>query len=247
MTQEKPKIRLYLPGDYAPDGCLVPTPTQTHYLVNVMRVDVGDGILVFNGKDGEWLAEVTMLAKKRVELTLRRLVRAHASSSDLWLVFAPIRNKTDSVVEKATELGVAKLLPVRTRHSVVDSVNMEKLTVHAVEAAEQCERLDVPAIETMQTLPTLMGNWPKERLLLFADESGAGAPMVDVLASLPKAPYAVLIGPEGGFSEEERHMLARLPFVKRCSMGERILRADTAAVAALACIQAVCGDWKKIC
>jgi 16S rRNA (uracil1498-N3)-methyltransferase len=247
MVQERlnsrPKIRLYVPGTYTKGEVLELAQPQAHYAVNVMRADVGDVVLLFNGTDGEWRAQVETVGKKRASVRLIGRLREHRIAPDIWLVFAPIKNKTDIVVEKATELGAAKICPVLTRHSVVNSVNMEKLVAHAVEAAEQCERLDVPAIEKLQELPTLLAGWPKERLLLFADEGGGGIPMKELLSSLPAAPYALLVGPEGGFSSEERTLLSRQPFVRAFSMGSRILRSDTAVVATLACLMAWHGDW----
>lgn len=243
MKQAKPKIRLFVQGAYTAGGVIELAEPQAHYVANVMRAEVGDAVLVFNGRDGEWLARVETVGKKRASIKIEECRRKQQPAPDIWLVFAPIKNKTDIVVEKATELGAAKICTVLTRHSVVNAINMEKLEAHAVEAAEQCERLDVPPIEKLQPLPTLLAHWPKERLLLFADESGGGMPMKEMLAALPHAPTAVLVGPEGGFSKEERLLLASLPFVRAFSMGSRILRSDTAAVATLACLMAWHGDW----
>ena len=237
------KIRLHIPTPYAPGQFLLLPPGQSHYLSHVMRCREGDAIAVFNGQDGEWRAEVSAIAKKSVTLQLIECTAPHISSPDLWLAFAPIRNKTELVVEKATELGVSALLPVFTRHAVVKSVNHEKLMAHAVEAAEQCGRHDVPRIEEHKDLSFLLAAWPKDRTLLFADESGSGTNLKNLLASLPAGRYGLLVGPEGGFSAEERHMLSLVAQVRAFGMGPRILRADTAATAALGCIQSWLGDW----
>lgn len=216
---------------------------QSHYAASVMRGRAGDAIALFNGRDGEWLAEIVAAGKKQVTVQPVALRKQQHSSPDLWLAFAPIKNKSDLVVEKATELGVAKLLPVLTHHSVVKSINMEKLHAHAIEAAEQCGRLDVPVIESCRELPILLGAWPSQRTLLYGDESGKGEPLPTVLPTLPSGACALLVGPEGGFSADEHRMLRAASFVRPFTMGPRILRADTAAVAALACLQAWRGDW----
>jgi 16S rRNA (uracil1498-N3)-methyltransferase len=162
----------------------------------------------------------------------------------VWLAFAMIKNKSELVVEKATELGVSTILPVVTQHSVVKHANIEKLEGYAIEAAEQCERHDVPRIIPQRNLASLLGDWPKDRILLYGDETGGGEPLQSVIAGLTSA-CGVLIGPEGGFSADEIRMLRLAPFAKAFGMGPRILRADTAAVAALACIQSVRGDWQQ--
>lgn len=243
MNQAKPKTRLYVPTSYAEGTTLMLEGAQAHYLTNVMRAKEGDSICVFNGSDGEWVAEIGHFAKKSLSLTLKNRRAAQIYSPDLWLAFAPIRNKTELVVEKATELGVSKLLPVFMKHSVVTSVNMDKLTAHAIEAAEQCERHDVPVIEEQKNLGVMLAAWPKDRTLFYGDESGGGQPLNAVVSQMAPGKYGVLIGPEGGFSEDEHAMLKSVPFVKAFGMGPRILRADTAAVAALACVQSALGDW----
>ena len=175
--------------------------------------------------------------------------RAQTVEPDLWLAFAPIkRARIDFLVEKATELGVSALLPVFTRHTAVERVNVERLRAHAVEAAEQTERLSVPTLHEPQTLSGLLANWPAPRRLLMCDEAGSGAPIALALAALDgparAAPWAILIGPEGGFAADELANLHGLPFVTPVSLGPRILRADTAAIAALSCWQAALGDWR---
>lgn len=242
---QAPKIRLYIPEAFAPGHRLTLPPPQSHYLAHVMRAKEGINVAVFNGRDGEWLAEVDALSKKTIALRLKHVLNPQKNSPDLWLAFAPIKNRLDGVVEKAVELGVSKLLPVFTRYAVVKSVNMDKITSYAVEAAEQSGRMDVPNIEEHKDISALLGSWPKDRTLLFADESGHGADLKALLPSLPPGRYGILIGPEGGFAEDERRMLAAMPQVRAFCMGPRILRADTASVAALACVQAWLGDWEE--
>lgn len=238
-------IRLYTTEPLTIGRHITLADNQAHYLLNVMRVSVGDSVSLFNGHDGQWRAEVETIHKKHITLQPREQTRKQTPSPDVWLAFSPIKNKSELVVEKATELGVSKILPVVTRHAVVRSVNMEKLTAHAVEAAEQCERLDVPALETHKDLSYLLGNWPKDRLLLYGDESGGGQPLPTLLKELPLQPTALLIGPEGGFAREEFEMLRACDFARGFGMGPRILRADTAAVAGLACLMAAHGDWAQ--
>ncbi|MDE3059929.1 MAG: 16S rRNA (uracil(1498)-N(3))-methyltransferase [Pseudomonadota bacterium] len=245
MTQPKPDIRLYVPQPLVAGERLTLGQGQSHYLAQVMRRKAGDSIAVFNGHDGEWLASVEYVAKKSVTLEVSRLLRLQKRSPDLWLAFAPIKGKTELVAEKAVELGASALLPVFTRHAVVKSINQEKLEAHAIEAAEQCERMDVPRIEAFKDLPALLAHWPEDRILFYGDESGGGTTLRLLLSSLPHGPFGLLIGPEGGFSAEEHRMLKSTPFVKPFGMGPRILRADTAAVAALACLQCWLGDWEE--
>jgi len=241
MAQE---IRLHIDSEIIEGGELTLSAPKSHYLANVMRVKTGDKISVFNGKDGQWSAEITTVDKKSVSISPLTKIRPQASSPDLWLAFAPLKNKTEIVVEKATELGVSRILPVITRHAVVRSVNMEKLTAHATEAAEQCERLDIPEIATYKDLSFLLGDWKKDRVLLYGDESGGGKPLAAILAEMPQnSKIGILIGAEGGFAEDELNMLRVCDFARPFGMGARILRADTAAVAALACVQSQLGDW----
>lgn len=249
MNQAKPNIRLYVPDFLAAGEAVTLTQQQSHYVSHVMRCHAGDSIALFNGQDGEWQAVIDTIGKKTVTLRAMARLRMQKTSPDVWLAFAPIKNKTDMVVEKAVELGVSALLPVITRRAVVRSVNEEKLAAHAIEAAEQCERLDVPRLAPYADLGALLAVWPKDRLLLYGDESGGGAPIKTVLHALREESeyrnYAVLVGPEGGFAPEEHALLKAAPCVRAFGMGPRILRADTAAVAALACVQAWLGDWEE--
>lgn len=245
MSAARPKIRLYVPKPFAAGAPLALSAGQSHYLAQVMRAREGEAVAVFNGEDGEWRAEISAVAKKQVTLELEEKIAAQKSSPDLWLAFAPVKNKTERMVEQAVELGASRIVAVFSQHSVVRSVNEEKLMIHAIEAAEQCGRHDVPPVEQRKDIAALLSAWPKDRVLLYGDESGGGESMNALLASLPRGKYAVLVGPEGGFSAGEHAMLKAAPFVRAFGMGPRILRADTAAVAALSCVQAWLGDWNE--
>jgi len=210
-----------------------------NYLAAVLRLGPGDRVKLFDDKTGEWLATIAEAGKKRVTLIVGERLRERESVPDLWLMFAPIkRGRIDWLVEKATELGVARLIPVLTRRTIVDRLNLARLRAHAIEAAEQCERTALPELAEPQKLGALLKAWPAGRLLYFADEGG-GEPF----APAPGA-AAILIGPEGGFTEEERAAIRALPQARPVSLGPRILRADTAALAAISLWMAGAGDWR---
>ncbi len=224
--------------------------TQAHYLRHVMRREEGAKLLLFNGRDGEWNATLSLRGKKAAVADVGSQTRVQASEPDLWLCFAPIkRARIDFIAEKATELGVAVLQPMLTQHTAVERVNVERLRANAVEAAEQTERLTVPEVRPPVELGRLLDQWPAGRRLLMCDETGGGPPIAEALARLDQsaraAPWAVVIGPEGGFAESELAALRRMSNVTAVGLGPRILRADTAALAALACWQALLGDWQK--
>jgi 16S rRNA (uracil1498-N3)-methyltransferase len=238
------KIRLYVEHLLGPGQAVPLTADQAHYLFNVMRLGVGDGILVFNGRDGEWLATVAEAGKRGGRLVCATQTRALQVPPDLWLLFAPVRKaRTDFIVEKAVELGVARILPVLTRFTNADKLRPEKLQAHAVEAAEQCGATYVPEVAPVQPLDKLLDTWPADRRILWCNEH-----LLGVREALPKAgapgPWAILIGPEGGFAEAEQARLAAMPQVVQASLGPRILRADTAAVAAITLWQSMMGDWR---
>jgi 16S rRNA (uracil1498-N3)-methyltransferase len=217
---------------------------QAHYLGSVMRVKPGEPVGLCDDLSGEWLATVAEATRRTVRLRLDRRLRPRETVPDLWLLAAPIRKgRLDWVAEKACELGVARFVPVRTRRSVVDKVNGERLRAHMIEAAEQCGRTALPALAELITLDRLLADWPGERSLIFADETG-GTPLAEAIAGAP-APAAILIGPEGGFDEGERALIRSLPAARAVSLGPRILRADTAAVAAVALWMAAAGDWNE--
>lgn len=223
-------------------------PEQANYLLNVLRLKAGDGILLFNGRDGEWLARVAPKGKRGCELTPEKLVRAQQGGPDIDYLFAPLkRARLDYMVQKATEMGVARLRPVITRRTVAERVNVDRMRANAIEAAEQCGILRVPEVAEPGKLERVIADWDGSRRLIFCDEGAARASPIEALrvAGVPEhAPLAVLIGPEGGFDPAEREMLMRQPFTLAISLGPRIMRADTAAVAALALVSAVLGDWR---
>lgn len=241
----KPLPRLYVAAELATGRSLDLAAPQVHYLGSVMRRGPGDRVALFNGRDGEWRARIASLARGRCQLTVEMRLRGQDAAADLWLVFAPIkRTRLDFLVEKATELGVAALWPVITRHTLAERVRLERLAAIATEAAEQSERLTLPALHPPQPLERLLAAWPAGRRLVLCDESGQAPPVARVLAGLTPGPLAVLTGPEGGFAESELDALRKLPFVAAVGLGPRVLRSDTAALAGLAVIQALLGDWQ---
>ncbi len=212
------------------------------YLGAVLRLGPGDQVKLFDDRTGEWLAEIVEAGKKRSVLTATRHLRGREAVPDLWLVFAPIkRGRIDWLVEKATELGVARLVPAITQRTVVDRLNLDRLRAHTIEAAEQCERTALPELAEPAKLSALLSGWPEGRALYFADEAGGGA----LLAEAPAGPAAILIGPEGGFTDEERTAICALPDARPVTLGPRILRADTAAIAAISVWMAHVGDWRS--
>lgn len=241
----KPLVRLYVSQALLTGSLISLDEARAHYVRHVMRLGDGDIIAAFNEESGEWEASLQFHGKRGVQLSIGKKIADARPSPDLWLAFATIKNKNELVVEKATELGVSALHPIVTQHSVVKSVNMEKLQAHAIEAAEQCERHDVPAITQHRNLASFLGDFPGGRTLLYGDESGKGKPLPEVLATLKNTKLCLLIGPEGGFSADEHRILQSADFALAFGMGPRILRADTAAVAALACIASASGDWHE--
>ncbi len=228
--------RLYVGTALTRESTVTIEGPQAHYLKHVMRLREGEEVRLFNGVDGEWLTVVEQLGKKALSLAVSRQTRPQTATPDVRLVFAPIKSTHgDFLVQKATELGVRRLSPVRTDRTVVTRVSLEKMHLHVVEAAEQSERLDVPGVDPMVSLQALLGEWDASRALLYGDESGGGAhPSLALAGKAP--PLALLIGPEGGFSPQEFALLRSLPFALPLSLGERILRADTAALAGLTLI-----------
>jgi 16S rRNA (uracil1498-N3)-methyltransferase len=246
----KPAARLYVPDPLASGISLALAEGQAHYLRSVLRLAPGAQLALFNGHDGEWSGRIEGIAKGKCSAVLDVQTRPQVAEPDLWLVFAPVkRARIDYLVEKATELGVAALYPVRTQRTIVERVNVERLQANATEAAEQTERLTVPVVHPPDTLSAVISRWPQERRLIVCDERGQAPPIAEIIGSLRDrlaSGAAVLIGPEGGFTETELDGLANLPFVSPVSLGPRVLRADTAALAALAVFQALAGDWRDI-
>lgn len=251
--------RLFVPASLTAGVEIAPSPDQSHYLASVLRLEAGAEVLVFNGRDGEWRARLTAPNRKTRGLLPLEQTRAQTLPGDLHYLFAPLKMaRLDYMVQKATEMGASLLAPVLTRRTQVTRVNLDRMIANAVEAAEQCGLLSVPGLADTQTLPAALAHLEPGRLLVFCDEE---APLADPLAALaeavasPASPavpaggetrrLAVLIGPEGGFDETERAMILRRPGVVRLSLGPRILRADTAAVAALTLVQAALGDLAR--
>jgi 16S rRNA (uracil1498-N3)-methyltransferase len=221
---------------------------HANYLLNVLRRRVGDSVVLFNGRDGAWRAEIANAGKKTAQLTVHEQSSKQAPASDLWYGFAPLKSaRLDYMIQKATEMGVGLMQPVLTQHTQNPRLKTEKLQAHAIEAAEQCEVLSVPHIQKEIKLVALVQTWTAEhadRILIVADEDAASDTPVQTLEKLKGKRIGLLIGPEGGFSDEERTLLHKQSFVVPISLGPRILRADTAAVAALAVIQSIIGDWR---
>ena len=245
------KIRLYVEQPLG-QGQTIPLPRdQAHYLFGVMRQGVGDLVLLFNGTGGEWRARVTAAGKRGGTLVCEAQTAPQRDPPDLWLLFAPIKKaRTDFIVEKAAEMGAARIIPVQTDFTNSERIRQDRLQAHAVEAAEQCGGTYVPEVTDLQRLDTLLANWPEDRQLMFCDETRAGhsSPLVghfdsETAQTGRRAAWAILIGPEGGFSDAERARIANLPYTHPVSLGPRILRADTAAVAALTLWQQALGDW----
>ncbi len=252
MAERRIETRIYLAADLAPGAELRLDPTRAHFLRSVLRLEAGARLAAFNARDGEWLARIEGLGKGWCAIRIETLRRAPEPEPDLWLVFAPIkRARIDFLAAKATELGYSVLQPVMTRRSTVARVNCERLATNAREAAEQCGRLSVPEVREPLDLGALIAGWPVERRLLLCAETGPARSIVEALCEVAAedegsaAPWAVMTGPEGGFAQSELDALRNLPFVTPVGLGPRVLRSDTAALAALACWQAVLGDGRR--
>jgi 16S rRNA (uracil1498-N3)-methyltransferase len=245
LTYPGGKLRLYVEAPLGGGGRVAPDAGQTHYLLNVMRAKAGDRVSLFNGRDGEWVASLADVAKKRCMLVCEGQVVPQDAVPDVWLVFAPVKKTpADYLTQKATELGAAVLQPVFTRRTIVRRVNEDRMRANAIEAAEQSGRLTVPEVRAAVDLDKLLASWPDGRRILFCDEAGEAPPIAEALARATDGPWALLIGPEGGFDPAERAAIRAMPGAQPVSLGKRILRADTAGLAALAVWQAVLGDWR---
>ena len=245
--RERSGPRLFVTGELGAGRRIEFASGQAHYLRNVMRLAAGDAVSLFNGRDGEWRARIASSGRGACSASVERQLRPQAPEPDVWLLFAPIkRTPLDFLVQKAVELGASRLQPVVTGHTDVSRVNTERLRANVIEAAEQCGRLSLPEVGEPLTLPAAFGEWPAGRRLLLCAESGPVRPIGDVLSESGDAEgYALMPGPEGGVTTSELDGLRKLPFVTPISLGPRILRAETAAVAALACWQSVLGDWRS--
>jgi 16S rRNA (uracil1498-N3)-methyltransferase len=243
--------RLYVDAALAAGGEVPLAREQVNYLVNVLRLKPGADVLIFNGRDGEWRAQLEASGKKGARLRIVELTREQTAAPDLHYLFAPLKHaRLDYMVQKAVEMGASRLLPLLTRHTQAERVNLARMRANAIEAAEQCGILDIADIAEPVKFDAFVRGWAADRVLIFCDED---APTKDPVAALSAGrgggiagplPVSVLIGPEGGFAADERAALLKLPNVIRLALGPRILRADTAAVAALALVQAVLGDWR---
>lgn len=238
-------IRLYVPSDLDPGAAIAPGLDQSRYLTQVMRLKAGDAVHVFNGADGEWRCTIAEVLKKGVVLRAEARVRDQITPPDVHLLIAVVKKAAlEFAVEKATELGAARIRLVTTARTQPQHLRLDRLDAIAVESAEQTGRLDVPPVDGPARLDALLADWDPSRRLMFCDETG-GAPATGALIEAGAGPWAILIGPEGGFSPEERDRLRALPFTLAVSLGPRVLRADTAATTALTLWQAAVGDWDR--
>jgi 16S rRNA (uracil1498-N3)-methyltransferase len=247
LTEAGGKLRLFVQAPLSAGARISPSEGQAHYLLHVMRARAGERVALFNGVDGEWRARIAEVTRRNCALICEAQGEAQSQVPDLWLAFAPIKKTpADYVTQKATELGVRLLQPVITRRTIARRVNLERLRANAIEAAEQSGRLSVPELREPVELDALLQTWPAGRRLVFCDEGGDAAPIADALGrTAPDGAWGVLTGPEGGFDPQERAAIRGCPFVLPVTLGPRIMRADTAALAALAVWQALIGDWRE--
>jgi 16S rRNA (uracil1498-N3)-methyltransferase len=248
MTSPKIATRLYLPVALVEGGAAEIDAAQSHRLRHVLRLAPGGAVAGFNARDGEFLCRVVELGRNGGSLAVEARLRTGEPEAGPWLLFAPVKRlRLEWLIEKGTELGVGTFVPVMTSRTQPDRLNRERLLAHAIAAGEQSERLSVPELRPLVPLIQALAEWPAERPLILCDESGGGVPIAEALGGLPTgAPAALLIGPEGGFAETELDALTNLPFVKRAGLGPRVLRAETAALAALVAYQTVAGDWRSL-
>lgn len=220
---------------------------DAHYLINVMRKKQGNEVVIFNGKDGEWTGILKSIDRNSVTLEIQNQKRAQSDISNIWIIFSLIKSpRLNFLIEKSTELGVAGFIPITTDHSVVDKINYEKARSWIKESSEQSERISLPKLENTMSLSNLIDNWPQERKIIFCNEREAQTKILDAFSAIaPQEPFAIMIGPEGGFSEKENKMLKELPYVISCQMGPRILRSETAILAAISSFQSLKGDWNS--
>lgn len=240
------RTRLYVEDALSASATVALSPAQAHYLRNVLRLTLGVELAAFNGRDGEWRAKIEALSKDNGVIRVEEQVSVIKHSPDIWLLFAPIKRQgIDLIAEKATELGVSRLQPVHTKYTVVTRVNTERMQANAIEAAQQCQRHDVPEVCPPLSLSEVLKSWPAERTLFVCVESGEGREDIDAAlkASRRGEPAAILVSSEGGFAQSEISLLSSLPYVRLVHLGPRILRSETACIAALTCWQMICGDW----
>jgi 16S rRNA (uracil1498-N3)-methyltransferase len=236
--------RLFVDAPLSLSAEIAASPDQYNYLANVLRMEDGADVLVFNGRDGEWTARISYPARKKIVLVATAQTRPQPPLPDLHYLFAPLKTgRMDYLIQKAVEMGAGLIRPVMTQHVQGKIHSLDKLAAYAMEAAEQCGILAVPEIAEPQKLADLLATWPRDRRIIYCDEGDMGQNPLPILQGLEERHFALLVGPEGGFSEEERRLLRSLDFVTPIPLGPRILRADTAAVAALAVMQVTLGDW----
>ena len=239
-------IRLYIKEPLAQNKIITLDEEQTHYLKNVIRATQNTPIQCFDNQTGEFSAILISLEKKQGQLQITHQLKKYTPCPDIWLLFAPLKkDKTDFVIEKATELGCRKIQPVITQYTMTKNIRLERYIAQSIEAAEQCRRTDLPEISASKELKEILRTWDKERPLFFMDESLQSKNFLTILKENPSNKAALLIGPEGGFSNEEQETLRSLTFAKGATLGPRILRAETAVAAALSCWQMISGDWSK--
>ncbi|MCO6187013.1 16S rRNA (uracil(1498)-N(3))-methyltransferase [Rhizobium sp. L1K21] len=237
--------RLYVTDDLAEGLIFEADRDQFNYLANVLRMEEGQEVLLFNGRHGEWKARLQFPSRKKILLEPFEQTRPQPDLPDLHYLFAPLKTgRMEYLIQKAVEMGAGHIQPVMTQHVQGKIHSLDKLEAYAIEAAEQCGILAIPQVETPVKLTELLEDWPHDRRIIYCDEGDAGQNPLPILSEIGEQKHALLVGPEGGFSEEERALLRSLPFVTPIPLGPRILRADTAAVAALAVIQAAIGDWR---
>lgn len=243
--RKTPKVRLYIAEKPECGKSIMLNPAQSHYLSNVLRMSKGDDIKVFDNASGEYTAKLTECGKKGCYAEITAQTQKFSACPDLWLLFAPVKkDKTDFITASATELGCRRIIPVITKRTISERVKKERFEAQVIEAAEQCRRVDLPEVSEAVSLEQVLNNWDTNRILYFMDETGNGGEIGVVFSRAAKnQASAILVGPEGGFEDNELAALRKLPYAKGVSMGRRILRAETAAAAALSCWQAVCGDW----
>jgi 16S rRNA (uracil1498-N3)-methyltransferase len=244
LSQEGGLTRVYVEDALSPGARIELDDAPSHHVAVVLRAGEGDALHLFNGRDGEWRAAITRIAKGAVTVVVERQTAPQRNVPDVHLLAAPVkRTPFDYLVQKATELGVARIRPVITRRTIVDRVNEDRMRANAIGAAEQSSRLDVPAIDAPVALHKLFQNWPADRRVMFCDEAGDALPAAEALAKAGRGSWAILTGPEGGFDPAEREMIRTLSVTVPVALGPRIMRADTAALAAITIWQSTLGDW----
>lgn len=239
-------FRLYIKEELNLNKNVSVDENQAHYLRNVVKYSVGDELYCFDNKNGEFLCVVKELSKKNAVLEVKEKIQDFSVSPDIWLLFAPLKkDNTDFVIQKATELGCRKIIPVITKHTITNNVKIERYIAQSIEASEQCRRTDLPEISLQQDLKSVLNSWDSTRILFFMDETLESNNFLNVLRENPIEKAAILVGPEGGFSDDEIKLLKSLSFCKGATLGPRILRAETAVLASLSCWQLISGDWSN--